>query len=277
MSRQINEILSGLSQDENGVWYSSFENTSQQKEIRMRKKVAAKIYDDYLDEVANHHSVEVMDYEVKRALQQLPENGVIVDVGGCWGWHWRNLCWQRPDVQVVIMDFVKENLLHAQNVLGLNINKSIHLVHGDATQCPFPDDSFDLYWSVQTLQHVPDFVKCVEEAKRILSGEGRFLNYSLNREKAVEILYRVFGKNYVVEGYTGSMFLSRASVTQISQIEKVFDNPVEKRFSEVLFHPDLRLKTGRVGSLWGKLDAKIGSGLPILGLIARQQSFQTFK
>jgi hypothetical protein len=37
----------------------------------------------------------------------------------------------------------------------------------------------------------------------------------------------VFGKNYVVEGYTGSMFLSRASVTQISQIEKVFDNPVE--------------------------------------------------
>ena len=175
------------------------------------------------------------------------------------------------------MDFVKENLLHTQNVLGLNINKSIHLVHGDATQCPFPDDSFDLYWSVQTLQHVPDFVKCVEEAKRILSGEGRFLNYSLNREKAVQILYRVFGKNYVVEGYTGSMFLSRASETQISQIEKVFDNPVEKRFSEVLFHPDLRLKTGRDDSLWGKLDAKIGSGLPILGLIARQQSFQTFK
>ena len=277
MSRQINEILSGLSQDENGVWYSSFENTSQQKEIRLRKKVAAKIYDDYLDEVANHHSVEVMDYEVKRALQQLPENGVIVDVGGCWGWHWRNLCWQRPDVQVVIMDFVKENLLHAQNVLGLTVNKSIHLVHGDATQCPFPDDSFDLYWSVQALQHVPDFVKCVEEAKRILSGEGRFLNYSLNREKAVEILYRVFGKNYVVEGYTGSMFLSRASVTQISQIEKVFDNPVEKRFSEALFHPDLRLKTGRDGSLWGKLDAKIGSCLPILGCIARQQSFQTFK
>ena len=159
MSRQINEILSGLSQDENGVWYSSFENTSQQKEIRLRKKVAAKIYDDYLDEVANHHSVEVMDYEVRRALQQLPKNGVIVDVGGCWGWHWRNLCRQRPDVQVVIMDFVKENLLHAQNVLGLTVNKSIHLVHGDATQCTFPDGSFDLYWSQQTLQYVPDFVK----------------------------------------------------------------------------------------------------------------------
>ena len=90
-------------------------------------------------------------------------------------------------------------------------------------------------------------------------------------------MYLVFGKNYVVEGYTGSVFLSRASVTQISQIEKVFDNPVEKRFSEALFHPDLRLKTGRDSSLWGKLDAKIGSGLPILGWIARQQSFQTFK
>ena len=90
-------------------------------------------------------------------------------------------------------------------------------------------------------------------------------------------MFRVFGKNYVVEGYTGSMFLLRASVTQISQIEKVFDNAVEKRFSELLFHPDLRLKTGRNGSLCGKLDAKIGSCLPILGWIARQQSFQTFK
>ena len=186
MSRQINEILSGLSQDTNGVWCSSsFENTSQEGEVELREKVAAKVYNDYIGEVCNHHSVEVMDYEVRRVLQQVPKNGVIIDVGGCWGWHWRNLHKQRPDVQVVIVDLVKANFRHAQNILSSAVNKSIQLVHSDATQLPFPDNSFDLYWSVQTLQHIPDFDKCIQEAKRILSGGGVFLNYSLNREKAV--------------------------------------------------------------------------------------------
>ena len=110
-----------------------------------------------------------------------------------------------------------------------------------------------------------------------LGGGGEFINYSLNREKAIEILYRVLGKKYIVEGDLGSMFLSRASATQVTQIEKLFSHPVVTRFSEVLFHPELRLKNGRECSLWGKIDANIGSSLPILGWIARQQSFQTSK
>ena len=277
MSRPINEILSGFSPDENGVWCSSFENFSQEGEVKLREKVAAKVYNDYIGEVANHHSVLVMDYEVRRALRKVPKNGVIVDVGGCWGWHWRNLNKQRPDVQVVIVDLVKANFRHTQNILSSAVNKSIQLVHGNATQLSFPDNSFDLYWSVQTLQHIPEFSKCVQEAKRILLKGGVFLNYSLNREKAIEILFRMLGKNYIVEGYMGSMFLSRASVKQKIQIETVFSNPVEQRFSEILFHPELGMKTGSEVSFWGKLDANIGSSKPILGWIARQHSFQTIK
>ena len=178
----------------------------------------------------------------------------------------------------MIVNLVKANFRHTQNILSSAVNKSIQLVHGDATQLPFPDHSFDLYWSVQTLQHIPDFDKCIQEAKRILSGGGVFLNYSLNREKAVEILYRMLGKNYIVEGcYTESIYLSRASATQKMQIETVLGHPVKLRFSEILFHPDLGIKTGREGSYWGRVDANIGSSLPILGWIARQQSFQTIK
>ena len=113
--------------------------------------------------------------------------------------------------------------------------------------------------------------------KRILSDDGIFLNYSLNREKDFESFFRMLGKNYIVEGYMGSMFLSRASVKQKLQIETVFSNPVEQRFSEILFHPELGMKTGSEVSFWGKLDANIGSSIPILGCIARQQSFQTIK
>ena len=277
MLREINEILSGLPRDENGVWCSLFENISQKDEIQIREKVATKVYDNYMDEIANHHSVEVMDYEVRRALKMVPENGIVIDVGGCFGWHWRSIYKQRPDVQVVIVDFVKQNLIHAQNILGPVINKSIHLVHGDATKLPFPDSSFDLYWSVQALQHIPEFGKTIEEARRILRGGGVFLNYSLNHEKAIELLYKLLGKDYITKGRWGNLYLARASNQQASLIEKIFDKPVKRRFTEVFFHPDLRFKNGKEGNLLGKIDALIGSSFLMLGWFARQQIFQIVK
>ena len=42
-------------------------------------------------------------------------------------------------------------------------------------------------------------------------------------------------------------------------IESVFSNTVKERYRENLFHPDLRIKTGKEGILWGRLDAKLGS------------------
>ena len=48
MSLKINQILAGLSTDENGVWCSELKNSSQQEEIKLREKVAAKIYDNYI-------------------------------------------------------------------------------------------------------------------------------------------------------------------------------------------------------------------------------------
>lgn len=277
MLQEINDILSGLSRDENGVWCSSFENISQQEEIQIRAKVAAKVYDNYMDEISDHHSVEVMDYEVRRVLKIVPENGIVVDVGGCWGWHWRNLYKQRPDVQVVIVDFVKQNLLHAQNILGSVINKSIHLVHGDATKLPFPEGSFDLYWSVQTLQHIPEFSKSIKEAHRILRGGGVFLNYSLNHQKAIKLIYKLLGKNYVTKGRWANLYLARASNQQASLIEKIFAKPVKRRYCEVFFHPDLRFKNGKEGNFLGKIDALIGSSFLMLGWVARQQTFQIIK
>ena len=150
-------------------------------------------------------------------------------------------------------------------------------MHGDATQLKFPDGSFDLYWSVQTLQHIPDFVKCVEEARRVLMSGARFLNFSLNHEKAIEVLYRMLGKSYVVEGQSGNMYIERATVKQSTMIEEIFSHPVQSRFTELLFHPDLRMKTGMQGSFWGRLDAQIGSNYPLLAWIARQKTFETIK
>ena len=62
-----------------------------------------------------------------------------------------------------------------------------------------------------------------------------------------------------------------------SKLDKIFGKPFHRRFTEVLFHPDLKLKTGEEKNLWGKLDEQIGDGSALLGCIAKQQSFETFK
>ena len=126
-------------------------------------------------------------------------------------------------------------------MFGNQINKNIYLVHGDATSLVFEDNTFDGYWSVQVLQHIPSFVKAIEEAKRVLKPSGILANYSLNFEYLIEKVYRLFGKKYHVEGMmTDVFYLSRSSDKQKSIIASIFSNSIETRYTEILFHPDFR-------------------------------------
>ena len=81
----------------------------------------------------------------------------------------------------------------------------------------------------------------------------------------------------MVEGQIGELYISKVTSKQAVLIENFFGKQLHRCFTEVLFHPDLRLKTGEEKSLWGKLDAQIGGGSALLGGIARQQAFETFK
>ena len=130
-----------------------------------------------------------MDKEVSLFLHEIPENGIILDVGGCWGWHWRYLYRTRPDVKVYIIDFIRGNLLHAKSVLKDSVGKNVFLIHGDATSLVFDNNVFDGYWSVQALQHIPNYKTVINEAFRVLKNGGIFANYSLNIQWPIKMLY----------------------------------------------------------------------------------------
>ena len=205
--------------------------------------MASKDYGDYLHELSKHHSIPVMDREVDHFLRSIPKNGLIIDVGGCWGWHWRRISNTRPDVTVFIIDFVRGNLVHAKNVLGQQIGTNIFLVHGDATSLIFSDNTFDGWWSVQTLQHIPDYKKAVSEAWRVLKDRGVFANYSLNNQALIRFVYRIMGRKYHVKGNVpGSFYLARASHEQLKQVKDIFSNNCRVRYSEVLFSPELKFQ-----------------------------------
>jgi ubiquinone/menaquinone biosynthesis C-methylase UbiE len=279
MNDKRTEILSSLTIGDDGIYGYSFDNKGQEEEIKLRESVADHKYDNYLAEISKHHSVPVMDNEVARFLREIPSNGSIIDVGGCWGWHWRNIQKIRPDIKVYIVDFIRNNLIHAKNVLGNSVGKNIFLIHGDATNLVFDDEVFDGYWSVQTLQHIPNFETAIKEAFRILKNGGAFANYSLNTQWPIKLIYRLFGKGYHESGnIPGSFYLARASATQVEIIGSVFDDNVNKRYSEILFSPELKMTlAGRNNSILGVIDIHLSNNLGLLSGLARQQSYHVKK
>ena len=272
-------LLDQMKKGADGIYGSVAAGGSQQVEIDMRRDVATRLYDDYLGEISQHHSVPVMDREVRRFLAAIPSNGVICDVGGCWGWIWRDIATLRPDVTILIVDFVRENLVHARMVLDGLVDKQVYLVHGDAKQLKLLDASIDGYWSVQVSQHIPELENVYREAFRILKPGGIFCDFVLNNAGLTRLVYRVAGRPYHLNGdVEGRFFLRRASPENQSLLSSIFKVPVRSRFTEILFSPEVGLVLpGRVGSMLGRLDSMI-SGFPILtGLVARQQSFHLTK
>lgn len=256
--------------------------SSQVSERELRERVAARQYDNYLLSLSLSHSIPVMDYEVDRFVASLPRDAVILDIGGCWGWHWRRLATARSDVGVLIVDFVRGNLQHAQRLLGALVGTQVALLHADATELPFTgadDASFDGVWSVQTLQHVSDFAGACSEAHRVLKKGSRFINYSLHVTPLNRFVHKILGKTFHVEGVCVNQFLlNRANNNQRQIVSNIFGGEVVDRYTELLFHPDLRFTfSGKPGCLLGWLDSRLGN-LPYLGRwIARQRSFEAVK
>lgn len=277
----------GFSKDSDGVYSAPIPGSAgdQAAERELRERVASRRYEDYLATVARNHSVAVMDREVDVFLRKLPEGALVLDIGGCWGWHWRRLAATRPDVAVVIVDFVRANLRHARQVVGSLADTQVALVHADATSLPFvdasPDAGFDAVWTVQVFQHIPDFALACTEAARVLKPGGRFVNYSLHPTPFVRAIYRLMGKRYHTEGHVqGAFHLFRASDRQRALVADILGaGRLEgERYTECLFHPDLKLTfTGKPGSVIGRIDSRLGDLPAVARWIARQRSFEAVK
>lgn len=269
-----------FSKQQDGIYVAPMPSISsvQDDEKELRERVAAHQYNDYLKAISKSHSIPVMDDEVDRFLSKMPKGALILDIGGCWGWHWRRINETRPDVGVLIIDFVKTNLNHALNILGPLVGTQVILMHADATALPFKSKSegvFNGVWTVQTFQHIPDFTNAVKEAHRVLKQGGYFINYSLHVTPLNKLIHKIMGRHYHSEGMVKNTFyLTRANKKQLKIIEEIFSSKVTDRFSECIFHPDLKFVfSGSQGNMFGKIDILL-SNIPNIGRwIARQRSF----
>lgn len=268
----MRQLLSTLKQNKDGIYIYDFEVDSQVDELNVRLAVARNSQ-DYLREISYSHSIPVMDREIEIFLKRIPHNGVVLDVGGGWGWHFRHHLDLRPDISVIILDMLIENLYIAKKLLR-NKMKNLYLLHGTATDLPFPSNSIAGFWSVQTLQHVPEFNKAIIEAHRVLKVGGVFANYSLQPNTVAEKIRKMVRLNFGKSGESGpKFFLSKASLEQTKFIENTFGGVSQTRFTEVLFEPTLKITfPGKEGSLLGYIDSRLSSERSWLSRFARQKS-----
>ncbi|MGJ3249290.1 MAG: methyltransferase domain-containing protein [Elainellaceae cyanobacterium] len=82
----------------------------------------------------------------------------------------------------------------------------------DALDLPFPDQSFDLVWSLESGEHMPDKVKFLQECHRVLKPGGTFLmatwchrptappqgKLTADEQKHLDDIYRVYCLPYVI-------------------------------------------------------------------------------
>ena len=276
----MKKLLGKMSLGPDGIWGDVDDYGQQEDEKKLRQSIAHKVYSNYLLELSAHHSIPVMDREIEKFLSLIPNGGVVLDIGGCWGWHWRKINTQRPDITVVIVDLIRENLLHSKKILKeLVTNKRIFLVHGNACSLKFGNENFDGVWSVQTTQHIPNFSVVCTEIFRVLKNNGIYWDYGLNNATLVRLLYNLFRKTYHLDGMIeGRFFLRRVNSNVIRVVKDTFYAEPVIRYSEILFTPDLGLPIGgKENSLFGKVDYNLTGGLSLLKFVARQCSFHVGK
>lgn len=113
------------------------------------------------------------------AGKQIKPSDTILEAASGFGYGAAYLSTKCKSVEAI--DLAKENIIFAKEAYGYeNINWKI----GDVTKLPCKDNEFDVYTSLETLEHLPlDIVdKYFNEALRVLKASGKMIVSTPNRE-----------------------------------------------------------------------------------------------
>lgn len=263
------------------IYETVFKNKKQKKEIKSRSDFNKDLFiKNWINIISKHHSFEVMDREIENNVyKKLPINSLILDVGGGWCWHWRNISNRRPDIKIIVVDITKNNFIIAKQLIYESLNKNIFLVNDDITQIKInKSEIFNLVWSSQTLQHVPEFKKAIIIIHKLLKKNSCFINYSLNKNNFFNIFYNLKKIFYKKRNSKYQYYLEKFSDYHKDIISNVF---TKKHFfinySEIIFNMTNRKLSGLPGSFLGKIDAILTGKFFLLKYFSRQVSCSVIK
>ncbi|MFK5883644.1 MAG: class I SAM-dependent methyltransferase [Candidatus Izemoplasma sp.] len=187
----------------------------------------------------------VLDYEstlLKRMIGKVA-NKTILDVGCATGVHTR--LFANEDNIVTGIDISKEMITEAKK----RRIDDISFLQMDATKMDFPDNSFDIVFSVTMIEFVTDKKKLINELFRVLKPGGYLFIGTIQKNSHFYDLYKTdFFKNNTVFKY--AEFLERKDLIELKtdlfiKTDECLFNSIE----DLELNPNINdIKNNKVGS-----------------------------
>jgi ubiquinone/menaquinone biosynthesis C-methylase UbiE len=129
------------------------------------------------------------------ALQGRQLAGDVLEIGGGSGAMAAEILQKFPAVRLTVTDYDQAMLETARTRLS-EFDERVTVRQADATQLPFPDDSFDTVVSFIMLHHVIDWEAAIAEAIRVLRSGGSLIGYDLLASWPMRLLHQAEGSRH---------------------------------------------------------------------------------
>lgn len=153
---------------------------------------------EYMDSVEEAASYSTMDNSaanssfVAAVAAAGGTEGNLLDIGTGPGDIPILLAQQHQGLQVTAFDAAEEMLkLAEEKVASTGLSKRIEVRQGDAKKMPFPENHFDVVISNTILHHIPEPIKLLEEARRVLKPAGVLVIRDLFRPESEAEAWRL--------------------------------------------------------------------------------------
>jgi ubiquinone/menaquinone biosynthesis C-methylase UbiE len=123
------------------------------------------------------------------AMQGEPLDGDVLEIGAGCGAMAARLLAARPGLRMTVIDYDEAMVAAAHARLAPRAERA-SVRRADATDLPFPDDTFDAVLSFIMLHHVIDWEAAVTEAIRVLRPGGVLVGYDLVASRPARWLHQ---------------------------------------------------------------------------------------
>ncbi len=109
------------------------------------------------------HLKNIRLYEISLVLKYLPPGSKILEIGAGKGWQAKYLAEHQFDVFAI-------DIHHSDDSVEFDVKRF------DGKHIPFPDSYFDVVYSSNVLEHIPEIFTFIEEIKRVLKPNGLMIH-----------------------------------------------------------------------------------------------------
>ncbi|MGC8957996.1 MAG: ubiquinone/menaquinone biosynthesis methyltransferase [Candidatus Kapaibacteriota bacterium] len=170
---------------------------------------------------------------LKRAVRSIPlkDNYKILDLATGTGNFAFTFLKENPTLEVTGID-IAENMLEIARYKNWKFGRKANFVVGDATQIPYPSDTFDLVSISFGIRNVQDIKLCLYEIFRVLKPTGHFLIVEFGRPKSwFKPFYWIYQMTII--RYLGGL-IGRNFSAYNYLVRTVNNFPSDKKFVELL-------------------------------------------